>query len=77
MRILNVDSKIIKELRRSGISNEMRSLESSDWIVYETIDNQILGAAGIGGIFHTSSINIHEKFRGKGYGESIDRQKMD
>ena len=74
MRILNVDSKIIKELRRSGISKEMRSLESSDWIVYETIDNQIFGAAGIGGIFHTSSINIHEKFRGKGYGEKIQKE---
>ena len=73
----NTTQDIINQLQKFDISTEMKSLESSDWIVYETIDNQILGAAGIGGIFHTSSINIHEKFREKGYGESIDRQKMD
>ena len=33
----------------------------------------IVGAAGMGGIFHTSSINIHEKFRGKGYGKKIQK----
>ena len=37
----------------SWISDEMKSIESSDWIIYETIDNEIIGAAGIGGIFHT------------------------
>ena len=52
----------------------MKSLESSDWIVYETINNEIVGASGLGGIFHTSSINIHEKFRGKGYGRKIQKE---
>ena len=59
MRMVNVDKNIITKLRESGISDEMKSIESSDWIIYETIDNEIIGAAGIGGIFHTSSINIH------------------
>ena len=74
MNIANTTRDIINQLRKFNISTEMKSLESSDWIVYETIDNQILGAAGIGGIFHTSSINIHEKFRGKGYGEKIQKE---
>ena len=72
--MVNVDKNIITKLRESGISDEMKSIESSDWIVYETIDNEIIGAAGIGGIFHTSSINIHEKFRGKGYGKKIQKE---
>ena len=74
MNIANTTQDIINQLRKFNISTEMKSLESSDWIVYETIDNQILGAAGIGGIFHTSSINIHEKFRGKGYGKKIQKE---
>ena len=72
--MVNVDKNIITKLRESGISDEMKSLELSDWIIYETIDNEIIGAAGIGGIFHTSSINIHEKFRGKGYGKKIQKE---
>ena len=72
--MVNVDKNIITKLRESGISDEMKSIESSDWIIYETIDNEIIGAAGIGGIFHTSSINIHEKFRGKGYGKKIQKE---
>ena len=52
MNIVNTTRDIIYQLRKFNISTEMKSLESSDWIVYETIDNQILGAAGIGGIFN-------------------------
>ena len=74
MNTANTTQDIINQLRKFNISTEMKSLESSDWIVYETIDNQILGASGIGGIFHTSSINIHEKFRGKGYGKKIQKE---
>ena len=74
MRMVNTTQDIINQLQKFDISTEMKSLESSDWVVYETIDNQILGAAGIGGIFHTSSINIHEKFRGKGYGKKIQKE---
>ena len=74
MNIANTTRDIINQLQKFDISTEMKSLESSDWVVYETIDNQILGAAGIGGIFHTSSINIHEKFRGKGYGKKIQKE---
>ena len=65
MNIANTTRDIINQLRKFNISTEMKSLESSDWIVYETINSEIVGAAGIGGIFHTSSVNVHEKFRGK------------
>ena len=74
MNIANTTRDIINQLRKFDISTEMKSLESSDWIVYETINSEIVGAAGIGGIFHTSSINVHEKFRGKGYGKKIQKE---
>ena len=74
MNIVNTTRDIIYQLRKFNISTEMKSLESSDWIVYETINNEIVGASGLGGIFHTSSINIHEKFRGKGYGRKIQKE---
>ena len=74
MNIANTTQDIINQLRKFNISTEMKSLESSDWIVYETINSEIVGAAGIGGIFHTSSVNVHEKFRGKGYGKKIQKE---
>ena len=72
--VSNTTDEIKKKLRLSGISTSMKSLESSEWIVYETENNELVGAAGIGVLFHSSSINVHEKFRGKGYGEDIQKR---
>ena len=77
MHILDSSSDIITQLRKSNISNEMRSLEASDWLVCEKHDDKILGAAGIGGIFHTSSIFIDDASRGKGYGKKIQQGLID
>ena len=77
MHILDSSSDIITQLRKSNLSNEMRSLEASDWLVCEKHDDKILGAAGIGGIFHTSSIFIDDASRGKGYGKKIQQGLID
>ena len=61
MNTTNTTQDVINQLQKFNISTKMKSLESSDWIVYETVDNEIVGAAGMGGIFHTSSININIK----------------
>ena len=63
MQIADVDSDIKKMLIESKISSSMRSLESCEWIVYEKQGKKIVGAVGIGGIFHASSIQINEDFR--------------
>ena len=77
MNTTNTTQDVINQLQKFNISTKMKSLESSDWIVYETVDNEIVGAAGMGGIFHTSSININTKFRGKGYGGKIQKELVD
>ena len=58
MKILQVNELVRKQLRESGISKLMKSLESCEWVVLEEIDNIIVGAAGIGGLFHVSGIQI-------------------
>ena len=68
MRIVNVDSKIIKELRSSGISQEMRSLESMDWLVLADMNEEIVGAAGVGGLFNVEMVQIRKDYQGKGVG---------
>tara|TARA_B100000029_G_scaffold85442_1_gene75928 strand:+ start:618 stop:1184 length:567 start_codon:yes stop_codon:yes gene_type:complete len=73
MDISDNSIEIINQLRESNISKLMKSLEASDWLVYEKKNNRIIGAAGIGGIFHTSSIFIDESLRGKGYGKKIQQ----
>ena len=74
MRIVNVDSEIIKELRHSGISKEMRSLESSDWIVLAEVDKKTAGASGVGGFFNFNHIQVIEKFQSKGIGVLLIRE---
>lgn len=71
MRIVNVDDKIIQKLRSSGISEQMKTLESSDWLVIDEINEDIMGAAGIGGLFHVSGIQVNQNFRGKGLGKIL------
>ena len=77
MHILDSSSDIIDQLQKSNISSEMRSLEASDWLVCAKHGDKILGAAGIGGIFHTSSIFIDQASRGKGHGKKIQQELID
>ena len=44
MNTANTTQDIINQLQKFDISTKMKSLESSDWIVYETVDNEIVGA---------------------------------
>lgn len=71
MRIVDVNKNVIQELRRSGISREMKSLEACKWIVLEELDGKIIGAVGLGGLFNVSGIQIDKNFRGKGIGKMI------
>tara|TARA_B100001765_G_C19311601_1_gene253333 strand:- start:45 stop:611 length:567 start_codon:yes stop_codon:yes gene_type:complete len=68
MRIVKVDSEIIKELRSSGISKVMRSLETADWLVLADMNGKIVGAAGIGGLFNVSLVQTRKDYQGKGVG---------
>lgn len=77
MQVSDTNNEIIKQLQSSNISTKMRSIELSDWVVFEKIDDKIIGAAGIGGYFHSSSININENFRGKGYGAKIQKELVE
>lgn len=77
MNITKINDEVIKQLRLHDISTKMRSLETADWVVFETINNEIVGAVGISGLFHSSSIQIHEKFRNKGLGERIQKKLID
>ncbi|MDC0171498.1 GNAT family N-acetyltransferase [Candidatus Nitrosopelagicus sp.] len=77
MKIVDIDKNIIEKLRKSNISTKMKSLESCDWLVLEEKGDIIKAAAGMGGIFHVSGIQIHENFRGKGIGKIIQKELID
>ena len=71
MYIQEMNSKFREKLRKSGLSKEMKSLESCDFFAFEEEDNFVVGAAGLGGLFHVSGIQILEKWRGKGLGKKL------
>ena len=77
MKIENINKNIIEKLRKSDISTKMKSLESCDWVVVEEENDIIKGAAGMGGMFHVSGIQIHERFRGQGIGKIIQQKLID
>ena len=66
-----MNSKFKEKLRKSGLSKEMKSLESCDFFAIEEKDDLVVGAAGLGGLFHVSGIQITEKYRGKGLGREL------
>ena len=55
MKVIDVDNKIVQKLRRSDTSMQIRTLESADWIVIDENNGKIVGAVGMGGLFHVSS----------------------
>ena len=71
MHIQEMNSNFKEKLRKSGLSKEMKSLESCYFFTIEEEDNLVVGAAGLGGLFHVSGIQILEKWRGKGLGKKL------
>ena len=68
MKIVNVDSKIKKELQTSGLLDEMSNLESCDFLAIIEHNEMIIGASGIGGKFHVNTLIVQNEFRNKGIG---------
>jgi len=71
MKIVNTNKNIIEQLRKSGLSQQMKSLESCDFLVIEEKEGKIAGAGGIGGLFHVPSLQIDSKFQGQGIGKIL------
>jgi GNAT superfamily N-acetyltransferase len=71
METVDVDEVIIAKLRKSGISIKMKSLENCDFLIIIEQKGEIVGAGGVGGIFHVPSLQIHEEYQKKGLGTII------
>lgn len=71
MRITEVNEEIVRNLRDSGLSQEMGSLEFCDFLVIEEMDGTIIGAGGLGGLFNVPSLQISKEFQGKGIGKIL------
>jgi len=71
MRVVTVDKKIKEQLRKSGISSEMKSIELCDWLVIHEIHDNIVGAAGVGSLLNTTALQVGKNFRSKGIGPAI------
>lgn len=69
-----MNPELKKRLFESGITKMMKSIESCDWVVIEEEGDQIIGAAGLGGIFHVSGIQILDNYAGKGLGKKLQSE---
>ena len=77
MKIVNNDEGIIEQLRKSGLSKKMKSLESCDFLAIEEKDGKIIGAGGVGGLFNVPSLQINDQFQGKGIGPKAVKKFME
>jgi len=71
MRIVDTNESTIQELRRSGLSKEMGSLESCSFLVLEEDNGRVVGAGGVGGLFNVPSLQIDKDYQGKGIGKIL------
>ena len=71
MRVVNVDENVIRQLKNSEILDEMKSLELCDWLVIHEEQGRIVGAGGVGTIFHITYLQIDKNFQSLGLGPRI------
>jgi len=71
MRIVEVNAEIRNQLRKSGLSTQMGSLEYCDFLVIIEHEGKIIGASGIGGLLNVISLQIHPNFLDKGLGGKL------
>lgn len=77
MRTTNTDGEIVGKLRESGISRQMKSLESCKFLVVEEADGRIVGACGVGGLLNVPSLQIADGYQGKGIGKKLLGETLD
>jgi GNAT superfamily N-acetyltransferase len=68
VNIVVPNKDIIKKLRDSGLSIKMKPLEDCDFLVIAEHEGKLIGACGIGGLFHVISIQIDDKYQNRGIG---------
>ena len=71
MKVVNVDKNIIRDLRQSGLSAKMKSLEYCKFLVIEEDKGKIIGAGGIGSFFNIQSLQVLDEYKGKGIGKKL------
>ena len=77
MRVVKVDKEIIKKLRESRLSTEMKSLENCDFLIIIEREEKIIAASGIGGLFHVPSLQIHYDFRKRALGGKLLKETIE
>lgn len=77
MRVVNVEQKIIEELDKSKILQEMPSLRFCNLLVLADHDGIITGAAGVGGIFKITALQIKKEYQKRGLGVILYKQLLD
>lgn len=66
-----MNKEILRMLRESGLSEEMKSLENCDFLAIVEYSGKIIAASGIGGIFHVPSLQVLPEFKNKGLGGKL------
>jgi len=77
MKVVNVDEKIIRDLRQSGLSDKMKSLEFCKFLIIEEDKEKIIGAGGIGGFFNIQSLQVLDEYKGKGIGKKLFKKLLE
>ena len=78
MRVVKADDGIIRELEHNKISKEMiHFFKTSKWLVLEDLENEIIGAAGIGGSFNVAGVEAKKEYQGKGLGVLLQKNMIE
>jgi len=73
MRIITPKTRLREKLVKMGAEEKfVNTFMNSDFLVIEEKGNDLIGVAGVGGIFHVGGIFVQEEFRGTGLGSKLN-----
>lgn len=76
MRVIIPDKEALSKLRRLGMEDSFfNTFANADFLVVEEKDDDIIGVAGVGGLFHIGGIFVDKKFRGKGISTKLNKKR--
>jgi len=76
MKVLDLDDDIIQKIQKLDIEENFKdTFSNSDFLIIEDNNGDIIGIAGVGGIFHIGGIYVKKESRGRGIAKKLNLER--
>jgi len=76
MKVLDLSDDIREKIQKLDMEENFKdTFSNSDFLIIEELDGEIIGIAGVGGLFHIGGIYVKKEFRGKGIAKKLNLER--